>query len=621
MSQFYRDATSDQAQLLPTKDTLTALKSDVTLESAILELCDNSLDAWKRENNRTGSAHIEVEINDSGEQTELVVRDTAGGVPRKDAAMLFGLGKTAKDQVPGAIGTFGVGAKKSLVNLGLPFQIRSRDNTADFGWTYRITEDWFDNDEDWTVSVHDDEDIPPGTTEIRIEDLNYNWDEETAEELRNQLGEAYNLFLSDEMQALRGTDYNLKIVVDGVEVEPEGTPDWSFSPFDGLHPRRFENIELEIKEFDAPVHLHITVGLLTKKSNREAGTDIYCQERKVADRLRNAEGGFGSGRDRLGNFNARHQRLKVIIELETNGDGQILPWDTQKSSIDKHNPLMRGTDDCRGVYNWLRRAVQSYFDLDADRVPQAFLEPYDGDHPAAVNGGKPRTHDYSDRAQVTKNHRPNTDLPEVKSITRKAQSDAQLQISREDVLDEARTDAYIMQLERESDRNRENLVTVSSAPPEVATEQPREIAGQISELARKHYHNGIYYPDDLPEWQTARYEAYMSRHGKQDLQNLSEAPKDLPATLEELDSEDGNNSATNSRGQAVYTADSLEDTSRTTEDAEIFLVLGGNTENERGSKVLETTRKELARKLNTDNSATDEVLWEELREHLGEFMN
>ncbi|WP_226483091.1 ATP-binding protein [Natrinema amylolyticum] len=621
MSQFYQNADPDRAQLLPTKDTLTALKSDVTLESAILELCDNSLDAWKRSNERTGKAHIDIDINEHGERTELIVRDTAGGVPRDDAAMLFGLGKTAKDQVSGAIGTFGVGAKKSLVNLGLPFQIRSRDKTADVGWTYRITEDWFNDDEDWTVPVHDAEDIQPGTTEILIEDLNYNWNEETEQELRNRLGEAYNMFLSDEMQALRGTNYDLEIIVNGEKVEPEGIPNWSFSPFDGLHPRRYKNIELNIAEFDAPVYLHITVGLLTKKSNRAAGTDIYCQERKVASRLRNAEGGFGSGQDRLGNFNPRHQRLKVIVELETDGDGQVLPWDTQKSSIDKHNPFMRGTDDCKGVYNWLRRTVQSYFDLDADRVPQAFLEPYDEDHPAAINDGKPKVHDYSDRTQVVKQHRPDTDLSDIKLITRKAQADAQLQITREDVLDEAQVDAYIMQLERESDRNRENLVTVSSAPAEVATEHPHEISGQISELARVHHHNGVYYPNDLPEWQTARYDAHMSRHGKKDLRDLSEAPDDLPATLGELDGQDGDDLATNNQGPTVYTADKLEDPSKSTEEAEIFLVLGGDTEDERGSRVMETTRKELTNQLNIGNSSTDEVLWEELREHLKESLD
>jgi len=506
------------------------------------------------------------------------------------------------------------------VNLGLPFQIISRDKSADTGWTYRITEDWFDDDEDWTVPVHDAKDIPPGTTEIHIENLNYNWSEETADGLRDRLGRAYNLFLSEDMQELRGTDYELDIIVNGTHIEPEGISDWSYPPLDGLHARRYENIELDIEEFDETVYLHITVGLLTKKDNQKAGTDIYCQERKVAGRLRDDQGGFGIGKDRLGNFNPRHQRLKVIVELETEGDGQALPWDTQKSSIDRHNPLMRGTDDCRGVYNWLRRTVQAYFDMDADRVPRAFFEPYDADHPVAANGGKPEVHNYSGRAQVTKEHRPDTDIPQVKLVMQKAQSDATLRISREDAIDDDLVDAYKIQLEHESDRNRENLTQITSEPPEEAIKKTHEIAGEIGDLARLHYDNGVYYPDELEDWEAARYNSFMERHGKQDLRLVDDLSGDIPASREELSSSEESQAATE-HSAAVYTNKELEDDSKTSEDAEIFLVLGGEGEDERGSKVMDTTRRDLIRQLSIDQSASDEVLWEEVKQRLNDALN
>lgn len=616
MSRSFQESTPERAQLLPTKDTLTALKSDVTLESAILELCDNSLDAWKRSSNRSDAAHIKIEIDEKSNRTELVIRDTAGGIQRKDAAMLFGLGKTAKDQVTGAIGTFGVGAKKSLVNLGLPFTVVSRDESADSGWTYRITESWFEDDEDWTVPVHETEDIPQGATEIRIEDLNYNWDETTAEELRKRLGEAYNLFLSDEMQELHETDYDLQIEVDGVTVSPEGMPEWSYSPFDGLYPRRYEGIELSVSESESPVKLDITVGLLTKKSNQEAGTDIYCQKRKVASRLRGDEGGFGTGKDRLGNFSARHQRLRVIVELETEGDGQALPWDTQKSSIDRHNPFMRGTEDCRGVYNWIRRTVQAYFDLDADRVPRAFLEPYDLGHPEAVNGGTPEIYDYSDRAQVSSPHRPNTDLPRVKSISQRASAHALLWISCKKELDRSQVDAYEIQLDQESDRKPENLHEVTTEPPAGVEDHAHQIAGQISELARVHYHNGIYYPDELEGWQVPRYEEHMDRKETQDITEVSTPPGGIPTTLPALNDKNQANRQNTNDEPAVYTEKALEDSSKESEDAEIFLVLDGEGNEERGAKILDTTRKDLCNQLNLEKDAPDEALWEEFREHL-----
>lgn len=615
MSQTTQEDLSDRAQLLPTKETLTALKADVSLESAILELCDNALDAWKSSSNRTEPMTINIDIEENT-QTELIISDNAGGIPREDAAMLFGLGQTAKRDIEGSIGTFGVGAKKSLVNLGVPFTISSRAESEKIGWSYQITEDWFEDDQNWTVPVHTDEEISQGETEIRIEDLNYEWTEETAEGLRKRLGEAYNLFLSDRMQELRDTNYDLTILVDGEPVEPEGIPNWAYSPFDGLYPRRYENIQLENPELEEPVNLHITVGLLTKKDNQEAGTDIYCQERKVASRLRGDIGGFGTGEDRLGNFNPRHQRLKVIIELETKGDGQMLPWDTQKSSIDKHNPLMRGTDDCRGVYNWLRRTVQNYFDLDADRVPQAFLEPYDAEHPTAVNNGHPQRLDYSDRSRVTTIHRPDSDLPEVNKIRKKARCHAELWISCEDSIEDSKLDAYRIQLDRESDRNLDNLRLVDEAPPESVEEEPHRIAGRISTLARKHYENGFYCTDYLREWELARYEGFMDRHQQQKESLEKDLPSDIPRCTDDLLDNNGDMIQADGQGSAVYTEQSLDDEVKKTEKAELFLVLGADSGEERGDRIVDTSRKDLCNSLGLEGDVSDEVLWEEVRRHL-----
>lgn len=615
MSQTKQEEVTDRAHLLPTKDTLTALKADVTLESAILELCDNALDAWEYSSDRTDPITININVEENG-RTELIIRDNAGGIPQEDAAMLFGLGQTAKRDITGSIGTFGVGAKKSLVNLGVPFTISSRAESEEVGWTYRITEDWFEDDQNWTVPVHTEEEISQGETEIRIEDLNYEWTEETAEGLRERLGEAYNLFLSEEMQDLHDSDYDLNILVDNEPVEPEGIPNWAYSPFDGLYPRRYENIQLTSPEFEEPVYLHITVGLLTKKDNQRAGTDIYCQKRMVASCLRDDIGGFGTGEDRLGNFNPRHQRLKVIVELETEGDGQMLPWDTQKSSIDKHNPLMRGTDECRGVYNWLRRTVQTYFDLDADQVLQAFLEPYDAEHPAAVNNGHPKRLNYSDRTRVITTHRPDPNLPDATEIRQKAHCHAQLWISCEESIEESKVDAYRIQLDRDSDRNLQNLRSVDEAPPESIEEEPHQAAGRISTLARKHYENGIYCDSYLEDWEVARYESFMDGYDQQRVTVRDDVPSDIPPSTRDLLDDNGDLVQTDGQGPAVYTKQSLEDSSKTTEQAEIFIVLGADSGEERGAQIIDTSRKELCKSLGLESNASDEELWEEARRHL-----
>jgi len=609
-----RSREQERAQLLPTKEALTALKSDVTLESAILELCDNALDAWKRASDRREEAEIEISVTELDTRTELVIQDNTGGVPREEAAMLFGLGQTAK-QNGGSIGTFGVGAKKSLVNLGVPFTIRSHHPADSEGWRYRIDEEWFEDDHDWSVPLHTDAKISSGVTEICIEDLNYDWSESTAETLRQRLGEAYNLFLSEKMQALSGEEYDLSITVDGEPVTAEGTPDWAFSPFDGLYPRRFESIKLTFEHLTAPIYVDITVGLLHKKDTHAAGTDIYMQKRKVVSNARDEQGGFGDGQERLGKFNARHDRLRIIIEIETEADGQELPWDTQKSSIDKHNLIMRGTDDTRGVYNWLRRVAQAYYELDADKVPRAFLEPYEADSPVATNDGAVKTYDYSDRQRIVSDHRPDTDLPEINAVRRKAEAHVTLRIRCDDSVPEIKQPAYRTQLSQESDCKIEELAQVNEAPPAEVEAQAHDVAGRINELARIHLENGVRYPAELEDWEQPRYEQYQNNHGGGDLSTVKTLPEDLPRSTEDVAKENYASLSTDHAGPVAESSQTISEDKSQSEVAELFLVFSDEeTNEERGAKIYETQRSQLCANIDLSHNAGDDLVWEEVRQ-------
>lgn len=616
MAQSQEEVISSKANLLPTKDTLTALKADVTLESAILELCDNSLDAWKRTSGRNSPALIQIEVEEIGENIQLVLRDDTGGVPRDDAAMLFGLGRTAKDSAEGSIGTFGVGAKKSLVNLGLPFSLTSRAEDESIGWTYRIDEEWFEDEEDWTVPIYNEEDIEPGTTIIRIEDFNYDWDKETVSELRSRLGQAYNLFLSDDMQELRGTDYNLTITVDGVPVEPEGLPKWSYTKFDGLFPRRYENIGIHSDDLDEVVKLHITVGLLTKKDTKTAGTDIYCQERKIATSLRDEKGGYGSGKDGLGLFNPRHERLKVIIEIETSAEARYLPWDTQKSTIDKHNPIMRGSTDSRGVYNWLRRTVREYFDADADKVPRAFLEPYGEDHECAANLGEPLIHDFSGRSRVISDCRPDEELFEIEGLRSRIIAHTAFGVTTTEGIEKWQEDAYYSQLDTESDLPVEEMKGLNIELPDEVLIEPHVHRGNIEELARIHLENGVYHPDDLDAWQKPPYDDFFEEHAIDPVPSKTEIPDNIPATPSEIPRSAGRSTLAPNGGLEVYSAQKIDEEYDNAETTELFLVFGGESDSERGSRVLQTSRRKLCKQFDLDPDAGDDLVWEYIRNYL-----
>jgi len=610
-----QDLSLERAQLLPTKDTLKALKSDVTLESACLELCDNSIDAWRRNNNQSGPANLEIFTEEDGERTELVIRDDTGGVPRDEASMLFGLGQTAKSNSQGLIGTFGVGAKKSLVNLGIPFQIRSRHIDESEGWSYRITEEWFENDTDWSVPIYKDEDIELGTTEIRIEDLNYNWTKENTDSLCSALGRAYNCFLSDGFQQIRGTTYDLDITVNGKTVEAEGLPEWSYTPFDGLAPRRYENIKIEHPESNEPISLSITVGLLRKKTAENVGTDIYIQQRKIASGLRNEVGGFGTGPEGIGKFMARHERLKVIVEIETEADGRLLPWDTQKSAIDRYNPIMRGTESTRGVYNWLRRTVEPYYILDADKVPRAFVEPYHSDHAQAPNGGSPIVHNYEDRKRVGTDHKPNTDLSEIQAIHDAAIAHAALRINCEESFEKWQLPAYELQLQTECETDTDTLTPASTPPTEVVSE-PFQTIGKIKELARTHISAGLIYTDELEDWEKPTYMQYIEQNTGESLEEVHRLPNGVPGTFDELSTSNGQKELSSDYSSTVATSKKTISDERTDDKAEIYMILGRDSDEPKVARLMECERGDISKGLDLSSDTADDVVWEELKHHL-----
>lgn len=432
---------SDEAETLdlsPSKDVYQAVKSDVTPLSAIKELIDNALDNWERISAKTQPLRVDVEYLDDSE--ELVIRDDSGGVEPDDISILFALGASKKAAIPGAIGSYGIGAKKAIVNLGDEALIKSRHHDADEGVGFRVDEAWLNDESNWTVDKEFFEDIDPGVTEIRISELNIEAWDDLVDPLRSELSHTYQLFLGQ--QAWHEDDRGeLTITVDSEELTPPEPINWSFTPFDGLFPRRYENIELstDLSEdnFPEPVYLSLTVGLLQKGDERSSGTDVYCQNRQVLRSAEDERAGYGE----LGIPTGQHKRLRVILEFETEGDAERLPWDTQKNDINPYNPL------AQKAYDWVRRAVEPYFSADHESVPQTFLRPYDQDSEFAANHGEVKTFDYHGRKRVT--DKADESFPEISELSDAIQKHVILRIYCTSHIKAWQVPAYELELQRQ----------------------------------------------------------------------------------------------------------------------------------------------------------------------------
>lgn len=551
--------TGDKYDLKPSKEAYQAVKSDVTPVSAFKELIDNALDNWRRVLDGLDPVSIEIEYHDGGPEgdDEIVIRDDTGGVEEEDLHILFALGQSNKGEIEGSIGAYGVGAKKAIVNLGNSATIVSRHLYADTGWGFSIDEDWLHDDSDWTVDKVEYDDVEKGVTEIRISDLNTPWSK-YRENLREDLRQTYQYFLSeDRMEEMENVSIIIREfddeenVEDATELEPPEPVDWSFTPMDDLFVRRYDDIDLESKEFDATVNLNITVGLMREANAEEAGADIFCQNRLVLSGVQDERAGFGagSGSSRLGKFSGQHRRLRVIIEFETEGDATVLPWDAQKSDIDPYNRVSRA------AFDWIRRIVRPYY-LAAgayDEIPTTLTRPYDRECEHSVTEHLDNPYDYSGRERVT--HKPDTDFTDANQITDRADVTAPLRLYSLNGLPEEFEPAYreeFLRLVNElydiklGDDEELPTDTIPSADvPEDLTEMEADAAyDSLSRAARDHARRD---PPEreigLDDWRQTLYdlllrEALDEREIETDLSELETFETETepePASVEETD--------------------------------------------------------------------------------------
>ncbi|MFC4440487.1 MULTISPECIES: ATP-binding protein [Natrialbaceae] len=374
------------AHAMPSRRSYDSLASDISVESAVGELVDNSSDSAVLSG--IENVNISFDLKEIDGNEVLVYQDPAGGVRRRDAGIFMGIGRSRDEGADEQyVGTFGLGAKRALRRLGNEFTIASRHHDEDEGWEYTVPSEWFEDNEDddaseWKFEL-EPADLEPGETVIEIHDLNFDW-EERRDGLKEWLATTYQKFLRSDPDV----PLNMTIELDGEQIETPEPVEWSYSPWlDGLHPRTFTG--LEFTNNGTTVQAQITIGVLRKGNRHRTGTYIFCQNRLVEGNLTDETGGFGLT---LRKFNpSQNKRLRIEVELF--GDASDLPWSADKSRLQPTHWTLTPQPG-KGVFWWLDRVADRH--MSASRYgtfgdfvhSPAVIEPYSADSPYAANSGE-----------------------------------------------------------------------------------------------------------------------------------------------------------------------------------------------------------------------------------------
>lgn len=139
------------------------LPRDISLEHAVLDLVDNSVDGAIRTkideirlNAATPYTGLGCDLMISGE--EFSIKDNCGGIPkdRLDAALKLGREDGSIDNDKPTIGVYGIGMKRSIFKIAADATVTSNSSSGFAKVDY--TEAWMNPDNsDWRLTISEDE--------------------------------------------------------------------------------------------------------------------------------------------------------------------------------------------------------------------------------------------------------------------------------------------------------------------------------------------------------------------------------------------------------------------------------------------------------------------------------
>jgi hypothetical protein len=181
---------------------------DLDRAEALLELIDNSIDAWNRRRARypdKSAPELNIYIDIDSDTGQLSYEDNAGGVPTDKLENLVVPGHSETDALVASIGSYKTGGKKAIFRLATAVNITTRfwnpAETGDSGVAVHLDERWLTDVDEYRFpyfDLKDSSDIQRGQTryimQLRAEPIGAFWFsnprelEKTARDIQNTYG-------------------------------------------------------------------------------------------------------------------------------------------------------------------------------------------------------------------------------------------------------------------------------------------------------------------------------------------------------------------------------------------------------------------------------------------------
>ncbi len=373
---------------VPTKDIVLGAWRDLDRSEAIMELIDNSVDAWnrrRREYPKKVSKTLTISIDIDSKNGHLVYEDNAGGVPTNKLANLVVPGYSDTDDFSRTIGSYKTGGKKAVFRLACAAMIVTRhwdpEEKVDEAVAVQLTSEWIDDSQQYKFPyaiLKDSSTIPKGATryvlQLRKEDI----DPDPWYQLPDQLGRvtrqitnAYTLLI------IRNPDIQISFRKKPI------APNESLYDFSGtakdetdISPQMvvFETA-LEYKGGKHAMEIEIVLGCRTTtgvKDGKAGGIDLYGNDRLFVSHDQEVF------TDLLPTGNSRNL-VRGFINIKA--PNIFIPWDTHKRHLNADREIVRLLTKSKAIVtlfdNWKKayRAISSLGTGEVSKVIGTALDP------------------------------------------------------------------------------------------------------------------------------------------------------------------------------------------------------------------------------------------------------
>lgn len=313
---------------------INMITKDVTVESCILDLIDNSIDAHKRKKREKSEINIDFSLSDD----YFSIKDNCGGMTKDIAekkAFKFGNNEI---RTSNALGMYGIGMKRSIFKIGEDFVVNSKTDDESFKVFMNIDE-WMEMEDEWKFHLDDCQlDIEPGV-EVYIKRLTESFKAylkwgKNIESLQKKIAMSYKELINSE----------LTINVNGEKV----------IYFDDT---LYESSILKtyVKTINLPKASIKIIAGLGDAAPKDAGWNIVCNGRTVIGKDKSDLTGWESeytleeednnidellkkGGKAIPAFHNDFARFRGYIYIDAS-DANELPLNTTKDGIDQQHPI------------------------------------------------------------------------------------------------------------------------------------------------------------------------------------------------------------------------------------------------------------------------------------------